>query len=116
MTPITNSEKERALDKARSYLSALYHYDIMDYEEFQYLMSKATENFDNKEKKELPLHKRWARERLIKLETLKDSVRKVLGYENFFHGGEHNSVSYHERYLKKVYTMIEALNKQLGSP
>lgn len=116
MIPVTNAEKERALDMARSNLSNLYHYDIVDYAEYQYFMSRASEKFDNKEKKEMPLEKRWTRERLIKLECIKDCVKKALGYENLFHGGNHVFVSDHERYLKKVYIMIDSLTKKLGEP
>ena len=113
MIAITKEEKERAFEKARASLSSLYHDNIINYAEFQYFMSIANENFKDKISYALSKEAMFDRERLIKLECIKDSVRKALGYENLFDIGKHVFVIEHERYLKKLYKMIDAIQNKL---
>lgn len=113
MIPVTNSEKARAFEKARASLSSLYHDNIINYAEFQYFMSVANDNLQDKISYGLSKEAMFDRERLIKLECIKDSVRKALGYENLFDMGKHVFVIEHERYLKKIYKMIDAIQNKL---
>ena len=50
--------------------------------------------------------------RLSLLVELRDSLKRIIGYENFLFGGNHKFVPSYEKYLIEVVLMIEELKNE----